>query len=702
MSPSKLMITPLNIIKKRVVFLLLLLVLTPCLVSAEKPVNGDALEGAGLEEGSAKETRVGPSLADLVVKAADAVKFKDDRLAGDLYRKINRDFPDTPEAVSALWSFAELQKKLAVDSKVEWEFARDAYKNFISFYPGSENAARAYFEVAKAHYFMSYQREALSYFKLCIKRFPDNELAGEAEYWQLRILIEIGRIADAKRKIEELADHEIAKVRLRAKVRLAEIHNLNKDFYSSLNIYHELASIKPDFYLDAPEALRIFGQANLLAGNSKKGRDQLIYYLNLAEDLTNRADIFFYLGESYWQEKKYLVARKMFERAIEKGVQGRQAVVFSQMRIAQYQDDPLRPPGKWEKKRDLNDPEGDKPYLKVLDLFYDDPIAQDARASLFMRFTARDDLDSMRDYGKNFLRSARLTKIGPEEKKKAGQILLALAEKMHKEKKYQELYELYFSEHEHVKDFPNGRFLYLVGKAMESLAMYDQAAVIYYRALKWPLSEEDKIDLYYRRANVYLSQGATDSAERLLKHLRKIYKGKKEIGEIMWYSGQLRESQKRAADSLKYYREAAEVMTFPSKKAEYVSSVLRLVLELNSGKEALAEINSYKEKGVLVGADLQQWYARAGDTLRLQGHNSEAIEAYKSALADNLPQEGKSVQSAQLYIGDCYVAEGDEESGIANYKLAASGADEMLKQMAQERLNQKDIEHELSKIEDGK
>lgn len=649
------------------------------------------------EPDGAKKQEAKASADEMFQKVTSTREEGDITGAIDLYQKIHTTFPDEAIGGKALWDLAGYKKQLALEGKGEWESARDAYREYISFYPGAKNISEAYFEIGVALNYMGYQRESLTYFKLCLKRLPSDELLGKVKLWQAKVFFAIGRFSEAEEKYQELSKHGDASIRLQAQMGKVEIFNSKKEFYSSLKIFHDLERQKPSFIFDAPEVLRFYGQTNILAGNIEKGRDQLLHYLNVAEGKVDRSEILFQVGESYWQQKKRQVAKKLFQRAIEEGQKRDRSIILSEMRIGQYLDDPLRKPAKWEMPHDLTDPIGDQPYLEVLDLFYEDPLAQDARLGLFRRFSARHDLAGMLDYGRNYLRMARLSEMSSVDKEKSGEVLLKLAEVLFAKQKYQDVYDLYYSEHEHVKNFPNGRLLYLVGQAMEAMAIYDQAAVIYYRALKWPLSKEDKIALYYRRANVYLRMGDLAASERLLTYLRKIYKGTKELGEILSYSGRLREAQKKEMEALVFYRQAAEIATFSEKKAAYASDVIRLASALDSST-ALYEINLYKEKGLLAGSALQEWYAKAGDTLRGLGKFSEAILAYNAALAEDLPKDSKVVQAVQLYLGDSLFALNENEKGLEQYKMASEGDDELLKTLAVERQNQKRIEFELSRM----
>ncbi len=680
------------------IFLLYLLI-----VFLSLPVELWAETGSGIvnPENDANNGVQVPLLpADLLKKADLSVKDKDKQVTADLYYEVHLQFPEAPEAENALWQSAALSEELARTGKKDWEAVRDLYREYISYHPGGEHIAPAYLGVGISLYYMNFRREALTYLNLSIKRFSEGVVPIKAKMHLAKVLADVGRIAEALEIYTEIAETgETTKVKLLALLGKAEILNSQQEYGAALAIYHDLAAKDPNFFREELEALRIFGKTNLFSGNVERGQNQLIHYLNLEEDSTNRSAVLFEIGESYWRQKKFQAAEKMFKRAIKEGDESQGPVIFSKMRVAQYLDDPNRPPEKWDRPHELTDSEGDVPYLIVLDLFYDDPFAQEARQGLFWRFRARGDVNNMLDYGKNYLRLTRMNGL-LEDKQTVGEVFLALADTLLEKEKYQDLYDIYYSEYEYIKDYPNGRLLYLVGQAMDALALYDQAAVIYYRALKWPLSEEDKVNLYYKRANVYIIKGDHDSAERLLKYLRKIYRGQKKVGEAYSLSGRLREAQKKDREALGFYRKALEFMTFTDKKSEYVADVVRLALLLD-GSEAIVEIEGYMKSGLVSGLDLQKMYALAGNALRLAGENQKAAELYTAALAAALPQEGKVFQSVNLYLGDCLLAVQKREVAVEHYQKAIQGEDSLLRNMAQERLNQNAIEMELSKLKNG-
>lgn len=334
----------------------------------------------------------------------------------------------------------------------------------------------------------------------------------------------------------------------------------------------------------------------------------------------------------------------------------------------------------------------------MLDQYYSDEIAQDARYALIFRHWARKEYDQAYDLGKPFLRYDHAVDRGREVEEIMGRILELRVEKLLQEKEYKKIYQLYQNEYFYLKKYGRGRLLFLVGRAFEELTLYDKAAVVYYRALALELTEPEKIDLYLRRAEVYLAINDLKAAQRLLKYLRQIYGKDKAIGEIYFLSGRLREAQDRTPDALEFYIMAAAEPTFPDRAAAYCDSSLRLLLKLKRFEEAEARLLWYQQKKYLVGTKLQYWLGRLGDELRETGDAQGAARVYKAAVTENMDLIGEQAQKIYLHYGDVLFALGEKEESLASFKKAAAGKNQRLVKLAQARLDERDIVQGISEV----
>ena len=613
--------------------------------------------------------------------------------ASGLYLRYYEKFRQNEKAEEALWQAARLAKKEAEEAaSPDWEGVRNLFRSFTTDFAESRRAPEAYFEVGYAHYRMRFFREALIYFKLFGERYPNSPLLPLVRFWHANTFFAVDRLAEAAALYNEVAaGAEEDDLRIKARMGLGDTLAARKDHAGALAAFSSLVKQYPDYILRDPELLSKLGVAHLRLGNESEGRKQLYHYYNLSEDARARNAALFEVAESSLREGEAETALKLFELVIERGGPGERVVVLAQFRVAEYFDDQGRALPKWQKRNELTDPEGDKPFLAVLDSYHAEPIAQDARRGLFIRYRARKQFEDALVVGKSYLRNDEPGLLPGEKEDFANTILLYLGEELFARQQYENLYQLYAAEHRHVNTLNDGRFLFLVGRALEALSLYEQAAVVYYRGLALPLSPEDKRDLYFRRAEVYLLQKNHVAADRLLTYLRDIYKDGKELGEVAFLSGRLSEALGRKAEALDYYARAASILTFPERKGVYAEARLRLLFSIGSYPEVSSSLEEYRRQEWLAPEALQGWYRRLGDALAKAKKSREARDAYLAGVGEKMPQEGRVAQELHLLLGELFLQGKEVEQSREHLEKAQAGPDKLLEKKARERLNQIEI-----------
>lgn len=637
--------------------------------------------------------------------ALNALDLDNRKGAAALFYRSYMSDPGSEKAEEALWRAAQLSKEVAIKSrKPDWEMVRNLFKMYTTYFPDSERYQEAYFEVGQAHFHMGIFRDALVYFNLFLKRFPKSALLPDARYWKANALFKLGQLDEAEKVFQELSRQGDEGLRVRAIIGdlgnggfgLGDIQSARGRYLDALQLYENIKKQKPVFHLEHPELLLKMGRVYFNLQDEVRGCNYLFYFLNLAEQSPLRTTVIFELAESFYRQDN-MAALKLYDKAMEEGEPGDRPVVLSRFRKAQYLDDPKRALPKWQKRGDLTDPKGDSPYEGVVEYFEDDPLAQEARYGLFLRYMARGDVDNAYDIGEEYLGHVDAEIEMKSGRAWAGRIVVYLAEELLKKKEYQEVYQLYRVQQPYVVAYPRGRLLYLVGKALEALSLYDQAAVVYYRALGLPLSDAEKIDLYYRRAEVYLAMRDYASADRLLTHLRKTYKDTKEAGEIYSLSGRFSEVHSDYEDALSYYADAARILTFPDKRAFYGRNHLRMLFALEKYDKAAETLAGYRQEDWFSVAELQDWYGRLGEAFCRRKKFQAAADALLVALDESMPQDTE-IQPLQVCLGDSLFQLGRPDEGRAYYQKAKLGNDPLWKKLASERLQQNVIAESVSEL----
>jgi len=674
---------------------------------AEKPAKEEGKKEGKKAEGKAKEEPPPvvvkpPPLDKLWATAEDMLRLSDTKAAARALYLIHYHYPDEARSQSALWQTANLQKELAQTEKdADWRTVLDRFRRYLQYYPKSPQAAEAYFEIGKTYQSMHYARDAQTYFKLFLKKYPDSPLVPQAMRWYRDSLLRAGHAQEAEKVFQEWQQSSVPVVRLLGEAGSGNLKSLAGDHQGALAIYQKILTAAPNFPVDDPEILRYAGVANLRLGQTEIGREQLFHYLTLAGLTAERSDILVELGESYFAAAEYAAADKLFRQAIAEGGGNERTVLVSHMRVTQHGDTPEIPVEKWQRHNDLTDREGDRPYLAVLEKLYRDPIAQDARFGLFRRYQARGELDKAYEVGSHYLRNAQPPAEGKPPTKEVSQILLALVESLLKEKKYQTINDLYAAEYRHIKDLPSAKLQTMMGEAMEALSLYQPAASFYFLALKWPMTEAEKTDLYFRRAKLYLAAKDYESLDRLLTHLRKLCQGKPEAAEVANYSAKLSAARGQVDKVNTFYNETLRQPASQEKRTEASSEALALMVQEGRFDAAEAILDKGVEGGWIEPKEQQVWWLRLGNGWRAKGEFAKAKAAYSKGLAEGLPTGGDAAQELHLYLGDVLFALGEQKEGLPHYQSAEQGDNPLWKKMARERLTQYELDSEMAAMKKG-
>jgi len=647
------------------------------------------------EQGWAKDDPVlSPQTGQAAVwqEAVKAAKTGDSAKAASAYLRYYEKFRETERAEEALWQAAQSLKQLAVKSAdPEWGRVRDIFRRYGADFPKAKRAAEAYYEVGYAHYRMRFHREALTYFKLFFKRYPDSPLGDRVRLAQADTLFATGKAAEALdiyRKVSESGDKDIT---AQALMGLGEIMAANNDPVGALKTFAALLEKYPDYHHHNPELLRKLGFVYLRVGREEDARGSLFHYLNLAENPPDHREILFELGESYLRSGDGGTALKLYERILEDGAHEDRFAVLARFRRAEYQDNLGRDEVKSKKFSDLADPGGDKPFLAVIEAYPDEPVTQDARRALFLRYQARNNAEAAADLGRGYLRHDKpgLTLVGKENF--PARILLYLGEGFLARKEYDKLYRLYVAEYRHVSAMDNGRFLYLVGQALEALSLLDQASTVYFRAQGLPLTEEDKADLYSRRVGVYLLQKNLAAADKVICYVLRIYKDTEYLGEFHYLSGKLNEARGKKNEALACYAKATAAVPVPAKIKVYAEARLRMLAALGLYVEGVEVLSRFRQKQWLDPEAAQGWHRQFGDGLAGQG-DKLAIDAYLAGVDEEMPKDSKAAQQIHLQLGDLFRKAREMEKGRGHFLKAQAGPDELLKKKAKSLLNQIEID----------
>ncbi len=626
------------------------------------------------------------------------LEAKDIDQAALYFKHYWKTFPQSPQAAEALWQAALLYKQQALHSDTpDWSKVKDLFRAYIVDFADSPKVADAYYEVGNSYFQMGFYREAQNYYTLLLKEYPGHHLENEVVFMRAQAYLYVGKFELASAEFSKLQVSKDKIFRLRGETGQADVHFFKGEWHDALGILKRIHRQNPDYYLGYQKILKDLGIASIRVGNLQEGRDYILHYLNIREQGKADAEAYFEVAESFLQEGTVDVARVFYELVVAKTTPRDKYAILSNFRLGQYGAVNLDTMSAQERLAFFKE-NNDKPFQEVLDNLYRNPLAQEARYVLFQRYIERQEWDLAYNIGKSYLRYKSTVKERLSVDEGLGIILIAKISKLLAAGKYQEIRALYEKEFPTIAAYKKADLLMLVGEAYERESLYDQASVIYYRALGLEIDEAQKVKLYFRRAEVYLANKDLKSAQRLLKYLRRLYQNQAAIAEVNWLSARLRAMQKRPADALEFYKMAVEAGGEQEKKGVYAADYLRQLFALDKLDRVADLVAMFHEQQWLPSAQIQYWYGRLGLELSQNGKAEAAAAIYKKALADGLPEKSPEAQPIHLHLGDLLLAKQNHKEALGHYRLAQAGQDKRVAQLAEARLNEYQIRGGLVEV----
>lgn len=606
--------------------------------------------------------------------------------ASNAFRKYYEKYPGQPYGEEALWQAAVISRDLAAGrGDADWSRVRELFRDFSISFPQSAHLAEAYFEVGNAYLQMGFYREALPYYGLVIRRFPQAQIVIQAMMAKARCLLMVDRADEAAALYEELGasldSHFV-------EAGVAHRYFAEDAYHDALAIFLKIQRRNQDFHLLDPELLRVMGISYFRVGNEKQGCRSLQHYLNLVARSSFRHAVLFELAESYQRQGKNDLAAKWYDQALAASGDQGEVAVFSKFRLAQYE----------EEKTPSAARSNDLPYEAVLDTSVASDISQDARLDLIRRYWQRQQMAEVYDAGKIYLAHDGAKPAAKEVREKMCHVLADRFANLLKDGKYEDVYNDYQAEYLYIKGCERATVQIRAGQALEELFLYEQAAVIYFRAMAKDMTGEEKDDIYLRRARLYLVNKDVEAAQRLLKYLRRIYNGKNIIGEIFLLSGRLRQLQNRPDEALEFFRMAAERPALLSRRGIYAEDYLKALAGAGKVGEFDRQLSRFDQAGWLGKEKKQYWYGQAGDIHRQQKQLKAARKAYETALDIDLAQDDSQRQHIMLSLADVLTSLGRFSEAAGYYRQVMTGADKLLVAQARQRLRQHEINQLTGKL----
>ena len=652
----------------------------------------------GAEEPELTAEQIAQRQKKLWKQAGDYLQQRDYGQAALYYNHFHKTYPDHDQAQEALWQAASLYLRLArTEPKVDYSKALSLLQKYIIAYPTSERVPTAYLAMADSYYASAQFRDANNYYTLFLEDYPKHPQRDRCRYRRAKARVRINKLQEAREDYALLSLSSKRISQLRGQAGLGHIYFARGEWHNALGILLRVQHHNPDYHIHDPEILEHLGIASIRVGSTKEGRRFLLHYLNITDPSKVDIAILFELAESFMADGKVETARRLYQRTIKLGREQQKEVILSHFRLAQFKAAKFDTMSKAQRQAFIAR-KGDNVFQTVLDDLYTDPVAQEARFALFERYLERQENDAALAMGKAYLRYQTSPAETATIRQELGKIMITMLEPLLAEGKYDQVRQLYVDEHVAISGYPHASLLTMIGSAYAAQGLYQQASVIYYRAMALEMNDQEKADLYRKRATTYLANNDVQAAQRLLKYLRQIYQQKKEISWVNWLSARLRLLQKRPADAINFLQMALEGKDEPEQRTIYAEDLLELLIshDLDRLQRLLA---SLKQQGWFPAEKIQHWYNRLGQAHLLQEQEKEAIQAFQQALAVDLPEDSPAAQTSHLLLGDLFSKQQRYSEALAHFNKASNGPTEETSQHAKLRLEQARLNSAMDQVQ---
>ncbi len=208
-------------------------------------------------------------------------------------------------------------------------------KRFVELFPDSPHAPQCYYVLGKAYAAVSFLPEAIAYWKIAAKHYPQSQWASEA---LMAILLNFEK-QGKKKEIKKLYQDIVSQYSDSAAARAAWII-MALDFLTPDNVNKVARQVKmlesrnPEIYIKVPQILDLKGRIAELQGRDKDARKYWLHYLNLTGFKAQRAATLFRIAESCRRNDKTIMALKYYN-ILKKDYPSQPEALFAVFRLSQ-------------------------------------------------------------------------------------------------------------------------------------------------------------------------------------------------------------------------------------------------------------------------------------------------------------------------------------------------------------------------------
>lgn len=576
----------------------------------------------------------------------------------------------------------------------------DGYKTALGLFPESDMAPRGNFLLGLAYLRMEFTNEAIKIFKQTAATYPDTLYALLANVYLSELYLKVGKPRLATTVMEAVLAANPTGELFRDKYFLLGQYYFKEGLFSkSTEVFREILSQYPDFYLTRPEILYYLGEGYFHLKRMPLARAFLFHSLNIEPEQQDADVIMARIGDTYKGEDQVKQAIAMYSLT-DKLYPDTLGALVGQLRMAEF--GALRELFPKERifyeLQDGVEKATMKVYERILKTDQESPLIQLALFKLAKGYLRMEDYDLALESLETMLKKYPQSPLVPEVFKLADQAVLSEFEVLYAQKKYQELIS-YYQKHEGViskKSLPKvNRYL---GMTYAALDKPDEAAK-YLQASEKEMGESDDPETLFALGDSFLKVGKYADALKNLEPFWEKFPDDKRTPATRLAVARMEYNQGLDDLALKHLEEAIAGESSFKKQPENQEMLAGLYKKLDNLPKYVESMEKYleltKDEPKKNPERMFEIYTSLGDAYLSLNRRDEAAGALDKALENR----SKKTSPDTLYVmANMYKDLGLKAKHKGVLGILAESSDPFWKNAAKEELSELVPNKEVNKL----
>lgn len=569
-------------------------------------------------------------------KALQTYQEKDYPEAVQLFDQFLADYPKSKYRAHILYLEAEAKFQIAYrEPNPIYEDALLAYKYALRQYPDSRFSSHAVDKIAFIYNEMGYILEAKTIYEEALKKDPKSQYTPTRKTSLAGMLLKDGKYAEAYGAFQKLLENAPKNIEARDAIfEIARHFYEAKDFQRSIEIYEDGARRWPSELNDHPDIHFNMGDIYYREKKYTLARKFFFNLLNLAPDFPKSHQALNMIGDSYLLEGNYLNALAVFDESAKKQSGGPEAQ-YAQIRMA---DIGIINPRL--KVRDIiyNSTPYFQPYKTYNQIFKeaeDMEILAEVTLSRGIAFMKEQNYLKAIDMLKKLLPLGKESRFYNPSRNYIKQSLVFLVDQYAKQGG---VLPILYSYNDFISlslgNVSNIKTLFQIGEAYQAIGMFPEALKFYEQVKKRDTKGLFKDRIFLNLGNIHLEEKNYREAELVARSFLKNYPRSKEALAARKLLAAAYTGQSRHKKALEVYgkllsqnRELASEIHY--RMGETYNGLNDLPSAIGEYQKAIA---AYKRTTRIVPDYLGKAYYQLGTALYQDGEYTQAVKALESAV----------------------------------------------------------------------